>query len=90
MKRSSGFATREVAGQVLLVPVGAKTQSFSGLIALNESGAVLWNALERERLQEELVAELLNTFLVDEDTARRDVLAFMQTALSAGLLERSE
>ena len=36
MKRNTDFMLRDIAGEVILVPTGAATQQFNGMITLNE------------------------------------------------------
>ena len=42
MKVSNEFILREVAGEYILVPVGAAAVKFNGLITLNEIGAFIF------------------------------------------------
>lgn len=39
MKRNTDFMLRDIAGEVILVPTGAATQQFNGMITLNEETA---------------------------------------------------
>ena len=47
MRIKNGFFMREVAGKYVVVPVGAQTNEFKGMIQMNQTGAFLWKALER-------------------------------------------
>lgn len=54
---------------------------------LNETGQAIWHALEAGRSRDALVAELIETFDVDEASARAEVERFMAELADAGLLE---
>ena len=41
MKVKDGFVLRAIAGSNIVVPVGAATAQFNGMITLNDSGAFL-------------------------------------------------
>ena len=77
MKRNPDFLMREVADTVVVVPVGAATTEFHGMITLNETGAFLWEKLQVETSEEALISALLAEYDVDEATARRSVAAFV-------------
>ena len=78
MKIRKELIRREIAGDVILVPVGGTVLENNGLFALNELGAFLWDRLESAEDEESLVQAVLSEYEVDEDTARTDVAAFLQ------------
>ena len=39
---------REIAGEYILIPVGAAALEFQGIMTLNESGLFLWRMLQEE------------------------------------------
>ena len=47
MKIKEGFVLRTIAGSNIVVPVGAASIDFNGMITLNDSGAFLWKELEQ-------------------------------------------
>ena len=47
MKVKKDFLLRQVAGSWVAVAVGAQSVDFDGMLTLNESGALLWRALEQ-------------------------------------------
>lgn len=56
MKRNTDFMLRDIAGEVILVPTGAATQQFNGMITLNEVAAFIWKNLDESKSKEELKA----------------------------------
>ena len=45
MKRSEDFLLRDVAGTLVIVPVGEAVSAFPGMITLNATAAYLWELL---------------------------------------------
>ena len=77
MKIKQGFIIREVGGEFIVVPIGEAGKSFHGMVKLNESGAFLWRFFCAEHTQEEAVKALTEEYDVDEETAKKDVAAFV-------------
>ena len=86
MKVEKEFVLREIAGDNILVPVGETALDFNGLITLNEVGAFLWNKLQNDITIDGLVQEILNEYEVDEDTARKDILEFVDYLKKADII----
>lgn len=84
MKRSADFLLRDVAGTLVIVPVGAAVAGFPGMITLNPTGAYIWELLEQEQTVESLVEAVTTRYDVDADKARADVEAFVGRLRSTG------
>lgn len=81
MKINGKFVKREVLGDFILVPVGQTALEFSGMITVNEAGLFIWNLLEQEKSEDEIVAALMEEYEVEPETAREDYRAFLQTLI---------
>lgn len=86
MKRSADFLLRDVAGTLVIVPVGAAVSGFPGMITLNPTGACIWELLEQEQTVESLTDALTARYDVEADQARSDVEAFVNRLKSAGAI----
>ena len=86
MKLKSGFVVREVAGKTLAVAVGERSREFHGMITLNGTGRVIWDALANDTTEEAIVDCLLEEYEIDRETAARDVAAFVGTLRESGVL----
>ena len=84
MKRSADFLLRDVAGTLVVVPVGAAVSGFPGMITLNPVGAYIWELLEQEQTVESLVAAITARYEVDAEKAREDVSAFVEKLAATG------
>lgn len=87
MRLKDGFVLRDIAGSFMVVPVGKRTQEVPGVIALTESGAILWRRLEQGADEKDLVQALLDEYEVSADQVTADVRAFVEKAREQGLLE---
>ena len=86
LKATSEVVLREIAGENLLIPVGQTALKIHGMITLSESGLLLWNRLQEECTEEDLVNALLAEYQVDRETATADVKAFVQQMREVGIL----
>ena len=86
MRIKEGFVLRTVGGNHIVVPVGAQTVDFRGINTLNETGVTLWNALQTECSEEQLVEALLAEYDVTADVAAADVSRFAESLRQAELL----
>ena len=86
MKRSADFLLRDVAGTLVVVPVGAAVSAFPGMITLNATGAYIWELLETEQTVDSLTAALVARYEVEDEKARADVEAFLARLQPTGAL----
>ena len=86
MKRSADFLLREVAGTLVIVPVGAAVQNFPGMISVNATGAYIWELLETEQTLETLTEALVARYEVDAELARKDAEGFLEKLQPTGAL----
>jgi len=86
MTVSKNLILRQIAGENILIPVGEASISVHGMITLSESGLLLWERLQTEATEEELVDLLLDEYEVDEATARADVQSFLNSLRNTRLL----
>ena len=89
MKRNPDFLLRDVADTMVVVPVGAATASFPGMITLNETGAYIWELLETEQTVDTLTAALTERYEVTDEKARADVQAFVNRLIPTGAILES-
>lgn len=86
-KVKSGFIVRKIGTQIMAVPVGQRTSEFHGMIALSESGELLWQALTSGAEEQQLADILLEHYEVAPETALADVKTFLQGLQEQGALE---
>ena len=86
MRRNADFLLREVAGRQVIVPVGAAVDAFSGMITVNQTGAFLWEQLEKEQTLDSLVQAVTDTYEVEPERAKQDVEVFLEKLRTTGAL----
>lgn len=86
VKRSDNFLLRDVAGTLVIVPVGAAVSAFPGMITVNATGAYIWELLETEQTVDSLVEALLERYDVDRQKAYEDVVAFVERLKPTGAI----
>ena len=86
MKVSDQFILRSVADEYLLVPVGEAALSVKGLIALSESGVLLYEKLKNGASKADLVAALMAEYDVTEAVADQDTEAFLNQMRKLNML----
>lgn len=87
MKIRGQFTLREVAGEVLVVPMGETALSLNGMIILNGVSKMIWEALEPGATQEELLQLILDEFDVPQKTAEEDLASFLEDLRKQNLIE---
>ena len=89
MKRNPDFLLRRVADAVVVVPVGAATTKFPGMITLNETGAYIWELLETEQTVDSLTDAIAERYEVSLEQAKKDVEAFVFRLIPTGAILES-
>ena len=87
MKLKENFILRQVADTWVVLPLGAENLNFNGMLTLNETGALLWKALEQGGDREALADALTAEYTVDRNTALSDVDEFLEKLAKSGCLE---
>lgn len=86
-KIKDGFIIRKIGSQIMAVPTGKMTSEIHGMIALTESGELLWNALENGADIETLADMLTENYEVERDVALADAEKFILGLKEQGVLE---
>lgn len=87
MKIRSDFIIRQVAGTHVVMPMGAATVRFDGMMTLNETGVFLWRLLENGAQTGDLVNALTAEYQVSPSQALADVTEFLDSLGPTGCLE---
>lgn len=90
MKIIKEFILREIAGEHVLVPTGEASQEFNGMISMTDTAKFIWEHLECVNSLDEMVKALTDAYEVDESTARRDVIGFLNALLQHGMIAFSK
>lgn len=86
MKTNNQFIFRKIADECLLIPVGEAAMAVKGLIALSESGGLLYERVQAGCTRAELIAALMAEYEVPEATAAADTDAFLEQLRQLNML----
>ena len=87
MKVREGFVLRTVVDEHMVMPTGANIGKFGGAVVLNDVSAFIWKQMEKPISRDDLLAQILGEFDVDEATASRDLDALLDQLREMELLE---
>ena len=87
MKLKQEFVLRNIAGDNILIPVAGIDNKFDGIISLNESGVIIWKALESGKDEDGIVAALMKEYEVAEEKAHKDVTDLLNQLRVLGIVE---
>lgn len=85
-KIKSGYVSREVAGELLAIPIAPELDS-SNIVILNPVSGLLWEKLQSESTLPQLVKAVTENFTIDEATAESDIKEFLQMLKESNMLE---
>ena len=88
MRIKKELIMREIAGDVILVPVGQTLLENNGLFLLNEISGRIWELLQVEKSAEEIAAVLEAEYDAPAEVIRQDLDEFLDALVSHGILER--
>ena len=87
MKIKQGYVLREVGDAFVVVAVGKEAEKFKGVITLNESAKVLWDALAQGAGMEDLKKALTDVYDVSDEKALDSAEKFVAKLKEANVLE---
>ena len=87
MKIKNGFILRKVPGMNLVMPTGKNVKEFNGSLMLNDTGAFIFERLQKGSTPEETVQALTQEYDVSLDTASTDVQKTIDSLIEAGVVE---
>ena len=86
MKSKLNLVKRNIAGDIILVPVGETSLKLNGLITLNEVGEFIWDNLENAEDDAAMAALVTGEYEVDPAVAAADVSEFLGKLRDLGVL----
>lgn len=84
-KIKPGYVSREIAGELLAIPVDPELNS-ANIVILNPVSGLLWEKLQSECDISQLVKSVTEEFDIDEATAESDIKEFLQMLKESNML----
>ena len=87
MKIKNGFILRKVPGMNLVMPTGKNVKAFNGSLMLNDTGAFIFEHLQKGATPEQTAQALTQAYDVTLDTASTDVQNTINSLVESGVAE---
>ena len=88
MRTRKGYSLRTLGKEYILVADGLEAVDFSRMVSMNESAALLWDAVVDKEFDETTLADLLvENYGISRETAEHDVQVLLQTWRKANIIE---
>ena len=90
MKINPNYIVKNVLDETIIVPTGEANQYFNGLINTNEVAAFIWQNMEKCETPKDMVDKVFDEFEVNYETAKDDVMGFLSTLKTVGMIDYEE
>jgi hypothetical protein len=85
--RDSSIVAREIAGELILVPVRRTASEVQSIYTTNEAGRYIWELIDGERTVRDILDAILEEFEVSREEAEADLVAFLRQAEQVGAIK---
>ena len=72
-KKNAGFVARNIAGELVLIPIAKELREVNSIYSMNAMGARIWELLEEERSFQKIKKTLLSEYEVEEVKLEEDL-----------------
>lgn len=84
------IVSRNIAGEVILVPIRSNLADMDLIFTLNETAAFIWSLLDGQRQLQAILQQVVEEFKVDSDEAQQDLQELIKGLLDAGAVKKVE
>jgi hypothetical protein len=88
-QKSESIVFREIAGEMILVPIRQNVGDLESIYTLNETAAFMWGLIDGRRTVREIRDAVIAEYEVEEGEAEQDVLALLAQLASFGGVTRA-
>jgi hypothetical protein len=85
--RNREVVSRQIEGELIIVPIRRGVGNLNSLYTLNAVGSVLWNYLADGHTVSEMVERVCEEFEVSEEMARIDIQQFLDSLVEERLIQ---
>ena len=85
-QKNPSMVSREIAGEVILVPISRHVEDVESIYTLNETAAFAWTLLDGKNTLGEVSDQIVAEFDVDAEEARQDLIDLMAQLLEVGAI----
>lgn len=85
--RNLDVVSRQIEGELIIVPVRRGVGDMNSLYTLNPVGSVLWEFMAQEHSLPEMVKRVCDEFEVSATQAKKDIESFLDSMLEEKLIQ---
>jgi hypothetical protein len=85
--RNREVVTRQIAGELIIVPIRHGVGDLNSLYTLNQVGTVLWDFMRDEHTVSEMLHRVCEEFEVTAEQAQNDIREFLGLLLEEKLVQ---
>lgn len=85
--KAPSIVAREIAGELLLVPLRRTAADVQTIYTTNEVGCYIWGLIDGHRTPREILEAIVEEFDVGREQAQGDLVVFLQQAEQAGAIK---
>ena len=89
MKIKLAFQLHTIGDENIAIPSADTIKDFNGMVRLNKTGAFLWNELQSDCTEQQLVLALLEKYNINQDTASNCLKNFIEQMNTSNFLDYS-
>ncbi|MBN2585800.1 MAG: PqqD family protein [Candidatus Fermentibacteraceae bacterium] len=86
-RKNPNMVFREIAGEMILVPINRRADEADSIFVLNETGALVWEFTDGVRSLGRIAEMIMEEYLTERETVEKDLEKYIGDMLSAGALE---
>jgi hypothetical protein len=87
-QKSDQMVSRNIAGEVVLVPLRKNVGELDNIFTLNETGAVVWNLLDGQKNLLDIMGAIIKEYEISEAEASQDLLELIDRLVEVGAVEQ--
>jgi hypothetical protein len=72
---------RNIAGEVILVPIHNKLGDMESIYTLNQTGALVWSMMDGQHSLAQILSQIIEEYRVDPAEAQADLLELIKQLL---------
>ena len=77
-KKTEKVVTREIEGEVILLPLYKSSKDMNYIYTLNETAAAFWNWVDGKKTVSAIKEIFLKTYKIDEETLDKEISALIK------------
>ena len=85
-QKAPDMVSREIAGEVILVPIRRNVGDLESVYTLNETAALAWTLFDGSLTVNQIQDKIVSEYEVDEDEAQRDLIELIQQLEEIGAI----